>query len=268
MDDLAEILDQHDINVAWLTDLNGDTNQIRHLATQCEKAMTEFKIIPSYFPILLSAMHVEDVCGTPILGVDRLPLNFLHLRILKRLVDIAGAVIGLMFAGPLIVIFGALVYCESPGTIFFDQERIGRKGKRFKMYKIRSMRPDAGKSDHLNQSTQRGDPRLLRVGAFMRRWNVDELPQFWNVLTGEMSLVGPRPERTFHSEKLKEIIPHYNARYTGKPGLTGWAQVNGLRGDTDLSERIRHDIYYMEHWNLLFDLRIMFLTLFRHANAY
>jgi lipopolysaccharide/colanic/teichoic acid biosynthesis glycosyltransferase len=143
---------------------------------------------------------------------------------------------------------------------------MGRKGKPFPMVKIRSMRLDAEKSGAPGWTTK-NDPRRLRIGALMRRLNIDELPQFWNVLKGDMSLVGPRPERPELILNFKHEIEHYNARHTVKPGLTGWAQVNGLRGDTDLSERIRYDLYYMEHWNFLFDLRIMVLTLFRHKNA-
>jgi lipopolysaccharide/colanic/teichoic acid biosynthesis glycosyltransferase len=143
---------------------------------------------------------------------------------------------------------------------------MGRKGEPFRMVKIRSMRLDAEKAGSPGWTTK-NDPRRLRIGSLMRKCNIDELPQFWNVLKGEMSLVGPRPERPELIVNFKHEIDHYNARHTVKPGLTGWAQVNGLRGDTDLSERIRYDLYYMEHWNFLFDLRIMVLTLFRHKNA-
>jgi len=122
--------------------------------------------------------------------------------------------------------------------------------------------------DHLNQSTLRDDPRVLKIGKFMRRWNLDEVPQFWNVLLGDMSLVGPRPERTFHSVRLSREIPHYNARYASKPGITGWAQVNGLRGDTDLAERVRYDLWYLENWSIWLDFQIMFLTFFKRDNAY
>jgi exopolysaccharide biosynthesis polyprenyl glycosylphosphotransferase len=263
---LPAILEEHDINVAWLTDVNVDADHIPGFAAQCEKEMVEFKIIPSYFPILLSALHVENVSGTPILGVDRLPLNSLHLRAFKRTVDIFGAIAGLILAAPLIACFCAIVYAESPGPVFYRQVRTGRKGKPFAMVKIRSMRLDAEKSGTPGW-TKKDDPRRLRIGALMRRLNIDELPQFWNVLKGDMSLVGPRPERPELILNFKHEIEHYNARHTVKPGLTGWAQVNGLRGDTDLSERIRYDLYYMEHWNFLFDLKIMLLTLFRHTNA-
>lgn len=136
------------------------------------------------------------------------------------------------------------------------------------MLKLRSMKLGSDKADHLNQSTLREDPRLLRVGAFIRKWNLDEVPQFWNVLMGDMSLVGPRPERPYHSEKLSREIPHYNARLMSKPGITGWAQVNGWRGDTDLVERIRCDLYYLENWNVLLDFQIMIQTFLKRDNAY
>jgi exopolysaccharide biosynthesis polyprenyl glycosylphosphotransferase len=265
VDNLPRILEENDINVAWLSDVNVDGHRIPELAALCEKGLVEFKIIPSYFPILVSAIHVETVCGTPILGVDRLPLNHFHVRLAKRLFDIAGAIVGLILTAPIIAIFCAIVYAESPGAVFYRQTRMGRKGKPFPILKIRSMRLDAEKGNKPGWTTN--DPRRLRIGALMRKWNIDELPQFWNVLKGEMSLVGPRPERPELIHNFKHEIEHYNARHTVKPGVTGWAQVNGLRGDTDLAERIRHDIYYMEHWSALFDLRIMALTFFRHKNA-
>jgi exopolysaccharide biosynthesis polyprenyl glycosylphosphotransferase len=264
--DLPRILEENGINVAWLSDVNGDGEWIPQIAGQCEKEMVEFKIIPSYFPILVSAMHVETVCGTPILGVDRLPLNQFHVRLLKRLIDIAGAAVGLVLTAPIIACFCAIVYWESPGPVLYRQTRMGRKGQPFQIIKIRSMRLDAEKAGRPGWTTK-DDPRRLRIGALMRRLNIDELPQFWNVLKGEMSLVGPRPERPELISNFKHEIKHYNARHSVKPGVTGWAQVNGLRGDTDLGERIRHDIYYMEHWSPLFDARIMALTFFRHANA-
>ena len=266
IDDLPRILEDNHINVAWLSDVNADGSRIPQFAAQCEKEMVEFKIIPSYFPILLSAMHVETVHGTPILGVDRLPLNLFHLRLLKRLVDIIGGIAGLILTAPIVAFFCAIVYAESPGPVFYRQTRTARKGQPFRILKIRSMRLDAEKNGRAGWTTKE-DPRRLRIGGLMRKWNIDELPQFWNVIKGEMSLVGPRPERPELILNFKHEIEHYNARHTVKPGDTGWAQVNGLRGDTDLSERIRHDIYYLEHWNLLFDLRIMFLTFFRHKNA-
>jgi lipopolysaccharide/colanic/teichoic acid biosynthesis glycosyltransferase len=159
-----------------------------------------------------------------------------------------------------------LVYLESPGPVFYRQCRLGIKGRPFEMIKIRSMSLNAEKSGTLGW-TLKNDPRRLKVGIFMRRWNIDELPQFWNVLKGEMSLVGPRPELPASISNLKPKIIHYNLRHFVKPGLTGWAQVNGLRGDTDVTERIRHDLFYIDNWSLLLDVQTMFLTIFKHKNA-
>lgn len=265
---LPALLHQHEIDMVILADPRLAYEEIVALSNLCEKELIEFKIVPSYFQILISGLKLEPISGVPVLGVAELPLNRLVNRILKRLTDITGALIGLLLSAPIIVIFGTLVRLESPGPVFFAQERIGRNGRGFKMYKLRTMRPDAGHTDHVNQSTQRDDPRLLHIGKFMRRWNLDEVPQFWNVLKGEMSLVGPRPERTYHSRVLSEVIPHYNARLASKPGLTGWAQVNGLRGDTSLEERVRYDLHYLENWSLWFDLQTMVQTFFRRENAY
>ena len=236
------------------------------LASLCEKELVQLKVIPSYFNILLSGLHLETVSGIPILGLTRLPINCMFNKLIKRLMDIVGAIIGLALSAPLIAIFGTLVYLESPGPIFYRQRRLGRNGKSFDIVKIRSMRLDAEKNGKVGWSTK-DDPRRLRIGSFMRKWNIDELPQFWNVLNGDMSLVGPRPERPELIRNFKHEIPHYNARHIVKPGITGWAQVNGFRGDTDLAERINRDLYYVEHWNVLFDIRTMLLTFCKNKNA-
>ena len=180
--------------------------------------------------------------------------------------DVVGAVVGLMLSAPLIAIFGALVYRESPGPILYRQRRLGRNGVDFDILKIRSMKLDAEADGKVGWST-REDPRRLKVGAFMRKWNIDELPQFWNVLNGDMSLVGPRPERPELIRNFKHEIPHYNARHNAKPGITGWAQIKGLRGDTDLTERINCDLWYLENWNIFLDFQIMLMTFVKRENA-
>ena len=264
--EIIQILAVERVDIALLADVNTKGSVIMELVTICEKELVQFKIIPSYFPILVSGLHVEMVSGTPLLGVEKLPLNRLHNRFLKRVLDIVGSLIGLALSAPIIMVFGVMVYLESPGPIFYRQRRLGRKGKLFDMIKIRSMRIDAEKGGKAGW-TVKDDPRRLKIGTLMRKWNVDEVPQFWNVLKGEMSLVGPRPERPELIADFKHEIAHYNARHFIKPGLTGWAQVNGLRGDTDLTERIRHDLHYIEHWNLWLDLRAMVLTFFKRQNA-
>ncbi len=264
--EMTAILAAERVDIALLADVNTKGSTILELVSICEKELVQFKIIPSYFPILVSGLHVEMVSGTPLLGVERLPLNRLHNRFLKRALDIIGSLVGLALSAPIILVFGAIVYLESPGPIFYCQRRLGRKGKLFDMIKIRSMRLDAEKPGKVGW-TVKDDPRRLKIGTKMRKWNVDEVPQFWNVLKGEMSLVGPRPERPELIADFKHEIAHYNARHFIKPGLTGWAQVNGLRGDTDLTERVRHDLHYIEHWNLWLDIRAMILTFFKRQGA-
>ena len=238
---------------------------LMHIASVCEKEMVEFKLVPTCFQVLLSGLHLESVGGIPILGISRLPLHSTVNRCVKRCVDILGGLVGLALAAPVIAMFGILIYRESPGPIFYRQRRLGANGRIFEMVKLRSMKLDAETKGV--GWTVKDDPRCLRVGAFMRRWNIDEIPQFWNVLTGDMSLVGPRPERPELIMQFKEEIPHYNARHNIKPGITGWAQVNGLRGDTDLSERVRFDLHYIENWNVLLDFQIMFLTFVKREGA-
>ncbi|NNE93044.1 MAG: sugar transferase [Verrucomicrobiales bacterium] len=236
------------------------------LASLCEKEMIEFKLIPTCFRVLISGLNLETVGGIPVLGISKLPLHSAANQLLKRFVDLLGAIVGLVLTAPIIGVFGALIYRESPGSIFYRQKRLGANGEIFEMIKLRSMKLDA-EADGKAGWTVKDDPRCLRVGKFMRRWNIDEIPQFWNVLRGDMSLVGPRPERPELIEDFKEEIPHYNARHNIKPGITGWAQVNGLRGDTDLGERVRFDLHYIENWNVIFDFQIMLLTFFRREGA-
>ena len=266
-EELCDLIRKHSVDIVILSDVNFVKKEIIALANLCEREMVQFKVIPSFFQILVSGLHLETVCGIPILGVSQLPLDRIINIFFKRTLDIVGAIFGLLLSAPLIAIFGTLVYLESPGSIFYRQRRLGRDGVQFDILKIRSMRLDA-ESGTGPCWTQKDDPRRLKIGTFMRAWNIDEVPQFWNVLKGDMSLVGPRPERPELIENFKHEIPHYNARHNVKPGITGWAQVKGLRGDTDLEERIGADLFYLENWSLLLDLQIMAMTFLRRENAY
>jgi exopolysaccharide biosynthesis polyprenyl glycosylphosphotransferase len=265
-DEIQSLLDGLALDIVLVADANLPLRDLETLALLCEKGLVQFKVVPSYFSILISGLCLDTISGIPILGVSRLPLDRLFNRMSKRVLDVVGSVCGLLLAVPLIAVFGGLVYLESPGPILYRQRRLGRNGKTFEMLKIRSMRLDAESDGRVGWSTK-DDPRRLQIGAFMRKWNIDEVPQFWNVLKGEMSLVGPRPERPELIRNFKDQIAHYNARHTVQPGITGWAQVNGFRGDTDLLERISYDLYYVEHWNLFLDVQTMFLTLFKYSNA-
>jgi exopolysaccharide biosynthesis polyprenyl glycosylphosphotransferase len=263
---IIDLHKQKSLDIVLIGDLNPHSREIVALCEFCQREMIQFKIIPTYFQILLSGLHLETISGVPVLGVEKLPLDSLSSRAVKRLTDLAGAILGLFLAAPLIVLFGCLVYCESPGPIFYRQQRMGRRGQLFGMYKIRSMALDAEKEGA--QWASPDDARRLKIGAFIRKWNIDETPQFLNVLQGDMSLVGPRPERPELIEDFKDQIRHYNARHNIKPGMTGWAQIHGLRGNTDLNERIRYDLYYLENWTPVLDLYIMIMTFFKNRNAY
>ena len=266
VDDLARIVVDNPADMVILTDLSGPRERAIEIANVCEREMVQFKIIPSCFRVFVSGLQLENVGGTPILGVSQLPLDSSFNVLLKRCLDIVGAVVGLVISAPLIAIFGAMVWYESRGPIFYLQRRTGANGKPFNIIKIRSMRLDAEANGA--QWCKADDPRRLAVGTFMRKWNIDELPQFWNVLKGEMSLVGPRPERPELIANFKHQIPHYNARHHAKPGMTGWAAIKGLRGDTDLTERVVADLWYLENWSLFLDIKIMLMTFSRSENAY
>lgn len=265
--EVEHLIGTHAVDMVIVADLHGAREQMIALANLCEREMIQFKVIPSVFRIFSSGLALETIAGTPILGVTRLPLDHTVNVMAKRALDIVGALVGLVLSAPIIAFFGALVWLESRGSIFYRQRRWGYNGVPFEIIKIRSMKLDAEKGKGA-QWCVKDDPRRLRVGAFMRKTNIDELPQFWNVLKGEMSLVGPRPERPELIAGFKHEIPHYNARHTAKPGMTGWAQINGLRGDTDLGERIQCDLWYLENWSLWLDIQIMLLTFFKRDNAY
>lgn len=265
--DMREILNREQIDVVLVSDLTLGRNELTTLSNVCEMELVDYKILPSAFQILLSGLHLETLSGVPVLGVSRLPLDSPFNQFLKRTVDIIGATFGLIIGAPLMLIFGLLVKRESPGPVFYKQVRSGRSGKTFNIYKIRSMRLDAEANGKAGWSTE-NDPRRLKIGSVIRKWNIDEIPQFWNVLKGEMSLVGPRPERPELITNFREVIPHYNARHNIKPGITGWAQINGLRGNTDLTERIKFDLFYIENWNILLDFQIMLMTFIKRDNAY
>ncbi|HEY5812587.1 MAG TPA: sugar transferase [Terrimicrobiaceae bacterium] len=262
------LLCEHDlVDIVILADGRRAEEDVLDLARQCEKKMVDFMVIPSGFQILLSCLELNTISGVPLLGVTKLPLSNPLNWALKRVVDICGALVGLIISAPIIALYGLLVYLESPGPVFYRQLRVGRRGRHFNIIKIRSMKLDA-EAESGPRWTTRNDDRTLKIGSFMRRWNIDELPQFWNVFCGHLSLVGPRPERPELIKRFREDILYYNARHNIVPGMTGWAQVNGFRGDTDLSERIRCDIYYIENWNPILDFQILFMTFFRWEGAH
>ena len=189
----------------------------------------------------------------------------------KSFFDRGAALFGLIFLSPVLIIVGILIRLKMPGgPVIFKQRRVGQHGKLFTMYKFRSMEIQK-ESEEKKAWTVKNDPRVTGIGKFMRHTSLDELPQLFNILKGEMSLVGPRPERPFFVEKFREEIPRYMVKHQVRPGLTGWAQVNGYRGDTSIRKRIDCDLYYIENWSIGFDIKILFLTIFKgfiNKNAY
>lgn len=266
--ELDQILQREPVDLLIATRVDLRRMELQQVVETCERSYVEWKIVPAAFDIFLSSLRLQTIGRTPVLGVEELRITRLFNRGAKRAIDIIGAIVGIVLSLPVVAALALLIKRESPtGTVFFKQLRVGAGHRPFTLYKLRSMLPDAGQSDHHNQSTVRGDPRLLKSGTFLRQWNLDELPQFWNVLCGEMSLVGPRPERPYHVDQLSASIPHYLPRHLVKPGMTGWAQVNGLRGEGSIERRIQYDIYYIENWSIWLDIQILLLTLVRWKNS-
>jgi exopolysaccharide biosynthesis polyprenyl glycosylphosphotransferase len=229
------------------------------------------RVYPDTFRLITSdVLNIDDLNGLPTVSVRSIGLRPVQ-RAVKRGMDIVISASVLILLSPVILLFAVLVKLTSPGPVFYVQERVGRDGRPFQALKFRSMPVDAELQSGPVFATS-DDQRPTRFGRFMRRYSIDELPQFVNVLVGEMSVVGPRPERPFFVEQFKQTIPAYMARHYEKSGITGWAQVNGLRGDTSVEERTQYDLYYVENWSIFFDLRIMVKTLLhifrRDNNAY
>lgn len=240
--------------------------ELLDIIARCQRGQTSIKVFPDVFEIMAGEVSVDDLGGLPLLNVRDVALRGWRLA-LKRAVDILIAGWMLVLASPLMLAIAALIKADSPGPVFFVQERVGLDGRPFQMIKFRSMRID---TDHQGWTTK-GDNRRTRIGAFIRKFSIDELPQLINVLIGDMSMVGPRPEMTRYVEQFQSLIPRYAERHREKGGITGWAQINGLRGDTSIEERIKYDLWYIENWSLWLDIKIMLRTaykVFADRNAY
>ena len=264
IDALENVINEETVHIALIAESRSSKEEFLRISSICERLYVKVTVVPSFFRIFLSNLRFQSISGVPVLGVGELPVASFLNAMLKRLMDIAGAVVGLALSAPLVLVMAVLLKRESPGPVFYKQVRVGRHGRPFTIYKIRSMRLDA---DQSGKWTQNNDPRRLKIGIFMREHNIDEVPQFWNVLKGDMSLVGPRPERPEFIATFEREIPHYNPRHEVRPGMTGWAQVNGLRGDTSLVDRISYDLYYIENWTIWFDIMIILMTLGPQKNA-
>lgn len=267
MDQFQDHIDAGATNHVILSQMTVRREDMIDIIVKCERALLQFHLVPDLFRILTDRVNILSVDGIPLLGVGKWPLDHVGNRLLKRIADLLGAFVGLIISAPIIGVLAILVKRSSPGPAFYRQERCGESGQPFIIYKLRTMPVNAEQETGPVWASP-DDPRRTRLGSYMRRHNLDELPQFWNVLMGDMSLVGPRPERPHFVEQFKEDIGSYMWRHIYKPGMTGWAQVNGLRGNTSIEERIKYDLYYLENWSMSLDLKILIKTFFAKENAY
>lgn len=270
LSDLNGYLSEHTLDETIITLDIKEYGKLEQIVSICEKSGSHTKFVPDYYNFITTRPYTEDLNGLPVINIRNVPLSNSINKIIKRSIDIFGALVALILFSPIMIVVALLVKLSSPGPIIFSQVRVGLHNKEFKMYKFRSMGVQKAKQEEKEWTTS-NDPRVTPVGKFIRKTSLDELPQFFNVLKGDMSLIGPRPERPYFVEKFKEDIPKYLIKHQVRPGITGWAQVNGFRGDTSITMRIEHDIYYIENWSLGLDIKILFLTFFKgfvNENAY
>ena len=270
IDNLTGILPVSVLDEIAVTLSLADYDHLEEIVALCEKSGVHTKFIPDYNSLIPNKPYTEDLMGLPLINIRYVPLSNTLNSVAKRIVDIVGSLCGIIVLSPLLLVIAIIVKTTSKGPVIFKQERVGLHNKSFNMYKFRSMRLQEP-GEEKKGWTVKDDPRVTKVGKFIRKTSIDELPQLFNILKGDMSLVGPRPERPQFVEKFKEEIPRYMIKHQVRPGLTGWAQVNGYRGDTSIRKRIDYDLYYIENWTMGFDFKIMFLTLFKgfiNENAY
>ena len=267
---LEEILPMNRLDEIVITLGLKEYEKLEQIVNACEKSGVHTKFVPDYNKVIPTKPYTEDLLGLPVINIRNVPLTDSFNAASKRLVDIFGATIALLLFSPIMLVVALLIKLTSSGPVIFSQERVGLHNRPFQMYKFRSMAVQKP-SEEKNAWTTKNDPRVTPVGKFIRKTSIDELPQLWNILKGDMSLVGPRPERPHFVEKFREEIPRYMVKHQVRPGLTGWAQVNGYRGDTSITKRIEYDLYYIENWSLGLDFKIIFLTFFKgfvNKNAY
>ena len=267
---LEYILPENKMDEIAITLSLEDYDSLEHIVDLCERAGVHTTFIPDYGSLFPSRPYTEDLMGLPVINIRYVPLSNTWNALMKRLVDIFGSIFCIILFSPVMLFAAVGTRVTSKGPIIYRQTRIGLHSKPFTMYKFRTMRVQSAEEEKKGWTIP-GDDRVTKFGSFLRRTSIDEMPQFFNVLAGKMSLVGPRPERPQFVDKFREEIPRYMVKHQVRPGITGWAQINGYRGDTSIRKRIEHDIYYIENWSLGFDFRILFLTVFKgfiNKNAY
>ncbi len=267
---LEYILPENKLDEIAITLALDDYGKLEKIVGMCEKSGIHTQFIPDYNRVIPSRPYMEDIDGLPVINIRHVPLTNTLNMLAKRVVDIIGSIFLIIFFSPVMLISTIAIKLTSPGPVIFTQERVGLRNRTFKMYKFRSMEMQKPSAEAKGW-TKPNDPRVTGIGKILRHTSMDELPQLFNILKGDMSIVGPRPERPQFVEKFKEEIPRYMIKHQVRPGLTGWAQVNGLRGDTSITKRVEYDLFYIENWSMSFDIKIMLLTVFKgliNKNAY
>jgi len=259
VDDIPDLIKEHDVEEVIIGRPDLDHQEMLAIISRCERGQVGIKIFPDLFQIIATELSIGDLGGLPLLTVRDVALRGWKLT-LKRVVDVVGSGVGLILLSPFLMLTALAIKLDSPGPVFYAQERMGLDARPFWCFKFRSMRTDA--ESHGPGWTTEDDPRVTRLGRWIRRLSIDEFPQLINVLVGDMSIVGPRPERPVYVEQFRRSIPRYMDRHREKAGMTGWAQVNGLRGDTSIAERTKYDLWYIENWSLWLDFKIILRTVF------
>lgn len=259
---LERILEGNELDEVVIALRAKDYGKLERIVDVCEKAGVHTKMIPDFGNVISTRPYIEDVQGIPVIHVRRVPLNIMRNRVAKRAVDLIGATVAIILFSPVMLLTVLVVALTEEGSVIYRQERVGLHNQVFYMYKFRSMIMQDEEKEKAEWST-RNDPRITPVGKLIRGTSIDELPQLFNVLKGEMSLVGPRPERPQFVQKFRDEIPRYMVKHQVRPGMTGWAQINGYRGDTSIEKRIEYDLYYIENWTMVFDMKILILTIFK-----
>ncbi|PWV58447.1 undecaprenyl-phosphate glucose phosphotransferase [Plasticicumulans acidivorans] len=273
LEDMAAFVEAGHTDQVWLTLPFRAEERMRQILVSLRHCTADIRMVPDIFGFSLLNHSLGEVAGIPVINLSSTPMVGVN-RVVKAIEDRVIASIILLLISPLMICVALGIKLTSAGPVFFRQERLGYDGRVFRVWKFRSMKVHQEREGKVTQA-KKNDSRITPFGAFLRRTSLDELPQFFNVLDGSMSIVGPRPHAVAHNEEYKDLVDRYMRRHKVKPGITGWAQVNGFRGETDtlekMEKRVEYDLYYIEHWSLLFDLKIIFMTIFKgfvNPNAY
>lgn len=270
LDELDRVVRENDLDEVIIAIALKDYEKLHDIIRACEKLGVKAQIIPDYYKYLPARPYVDQLDDITLINIRYIPLDDSFNQLSKRIMDILISLAAIILTSPIMLVSSLIIKLTSPGPVFFKQIRVGMHRREFEMYKFRSMKVQTDEEEKC-QWTTKNDPRKTRFGEFIRRTSIDELPQLFNVLKGDMSVIGPRPERPYFVDKFKEEVPKYMIKHHVRPGITGWAQVNGFRGDTSIRARIEYDIYYIENWNFWLDMKIIFMTFFKglvNRNAY